>query len=127
MAITNAQFLRPNGGRLSTTWFPGETLTDLVDAWITTAEALTTSEEAQAAWVYHLAFTALADSLYAEPAQQREGPKADAYLEDQLRYWREQAQWWKAEYDRLTTNYPAGSVLQPWSVAGTSVEGSTEE
>ena len=110
MALQPVDFIRP-AGRLREEHFPGDDLEAVVQAWITRAEAKTsglgldseTAEKAQAAWVYHLAYSDLADRLYYNPSTiDVEGEGSAQTHVSQMQEARARADAYAEEFERLT-------------------------
>ena len=78
-------------GRITQAMFPGETLQTNIEAWEAEAAGKSSALEAQAHWVYHRAFQAVADRFFAEAVEVK--------VADQVSYKRllEQAQRWEQE------------------------------
>lgn len=85
MALTADDFTRP-AGRLDTSW-----LTDLsttLAALITEAEAKTTTESAQKAWVYYRAYGMIVDDKMFAAAQRSADDISETITPAQLAYWK---------------------------------------
>ncbi len=102
-------FLISNGGRLDPSWFEPHTLNDLLTAWLAQASG---TDELVEATVYSRAFETAVSLLMAQPANQRDRDKSDAFSDRQLAYWQQQAAYWRGRVDALTGG--AGPVVVPW-------------
>lgn len=112
MALTKDSFKRPQG-RLNPAWYEGGDLDDMLEAWLAEAQAKTSSEPAQEAWVYHRAFQALADDRLLQPATVAADDIREAYAPEQLAMWRRWADEYRARYDALTNGGAAAPVITP--------------
>jgi len=107
--MTASDFLITNGGRLDPTWFQPHNLTTLLTAWL---GAATGSDQAVEAQVYARAYELLADSIMFASASERVGKVSASRSAEQLRYWAEQAAYWRGKADALTGN--SGPELTQW-------------
>lgn len=108
--VKPSDFLITGGGRLDPSWYPGYVLDDLLTSWIDRAGP--GSDAVITARVYRMAFTTAADLFMAEPANQRDRDKSSAYLPEQVRWWRAQADRYQDEEDALLGRL--GPVITPW-------------
>lgn len=107
--MTPADFIRPTG-ELNPDWFESD-LDATLQAAIT--EAAGELPEAQRAFVYWRAYAALVADVMIAPSSQKVGSIAAARSDEQLRFWREQAEAWRARYDnaRATVRAAVGVAL----------------
>lgn len=108
--VEPSDFLISGGGRLDPSWYEPHDLTALLAEWIPRAGSA--SDEVLTARVYRMAFTTAADLFMAEPANQRDRDKSSAYLPEQVRWWRAQAQEYQDEEDALLGRL--GPIITPW-------------
>lgn len=108
MALQAADFIEP-AGELNEGLFPGADLTAYVQAWITDAESRTNDEAAQDAWVYHRAYTTIANRIHAGLASEKKGDAAASRSDAQFAYWSGRASAALARYAARTGT--AGPVL----------------
>lgn len=109
MALTTSTFVRP-AGRLSAAWFV-DTLDDLLTAYLTEADSLTTDEDAQEAWVYYRAYATLVDDLTARPMREAVDDVSIARTQAQLDHWRRLRDQAKADYHRITETEDEGRTF----------------
>lgn len=95
-------FIAPKG-ELTEGMYPGEDVEELVTAWLQDAQARTSDETRQAAWVYHRAYTHVANRMHAGLASERKGDQAASIDPSQLKYWQRKA-------DAALTAYRAGAT-----------------
>lgn len=100
--MTSADFIHPVG-ELTQEMFPGETLADNIDAWITESATKSSDATARAAWVYHRAFKTVANRFYAEAM--------DVSIEDQVSRKRVlgQAKYWEGRSDQSLDGFLAAT------------------
>lgn len=108
MALVASDFTRPTG-RLDPAWFSNLS-TDLA-AWITEAEAKSSVEAAQRAWVYYRAYADLADAVMMRPAQQASEGDSVTRTAAQLAHWARQR-------DRALAQYRIAIGGSPQPVGG---------
>ena len=117
MALQPTDFIRP-AGRLREEHFPGDDLDALLTTWIQNAQAKTSGlgleseieEKAQAAWVYHLAYSDIADRLNFNPATvDVDGEVSTQTLVSQMKDARTKADAYADAFDALTTDETAAS------------------
>ena len=121
MALTATSFIEP-AGELSEELFPGKDLEEFTTAWLAEAVTKTSSEAAQAAWVYYRAYLTVANRMNAEASSERKGDVTAARVADQLAYWRKLAAEHRQEFDSLTGAAVGGAFLQPIGYTSTEVE-----
>lgn len=109
MSVEAADFLITAGGRLNPAWFDGDVNT-LLDAWI--ARATPGSDDLVTARVYYTAFTFLSDQVMSEAAMQRDRDKTTQYSAEQLRYWADQARYYRGIIDGFEN--VGGPVITSW-------------
>lgn len=114
MPLTAADFIEPTG-ELSTDLFPGRDLTAFVTAWLAEATERAGSESAQRAWVYHRAYSHVANRFNLEASSEGKGSENAQRLFSQIDYWRKRAAQQQAEFDALTGRTP-GAFLQPTGI-----------
>lgn len=102
-------FLISNGGRLDPTWFEPYVLTDLLTAWLADASG---TDQAIEAGVYARGFETLVSFIMSSPASQRDRDKSDSFSDTQLRYWQDQASYWRGKADALGGR--VGPALVQW-------------
>lgn len=108
MALKGADFTHPVG-ELRSEMFPGDSLYDNLAAWIAEAESKAASnEDAQKAWVYYRAWTAVADRMLTDPATiDIDGEGSRQYVLTQMQLARGRASFWRAEYESETSSQVA--------------------
>jgi hypothetical protein len=100
MALTAADFRRP-AGQLRADWFVDD-LDTLLAAFIAEAEAKSSDEDAQRAWVYHRAYRTLADDRALVAATIAADDIRETFSDSQLRHWADLAARAAAQFDALT-------------------------
>lgn len=88
--MTVEDLIEPKG-ELGESLFPSGDLEEFVAAYLADAEARTSSEAAQRAWVYHRAYSSVANRLHAGLASEKKGDASAALASDQFRYWQAKA------------------------------------
>lgn len=112
MALTATSFIEP-AGELSEELFPGKDLEEFTAAWLAHAQAKTSSEAAQTAWVYHRAYLTVANRFNAEAASETKGSVSAARHANQMDYWRRRAEGHLHDFHALTGTGLGGAFLQP--------------
>jgi len=107
--MTASDFLIANGGRLDPTWFAPYTLNDLLTAWLA---ATSGTDQAVEATVYARAYETLVDAIMMAASSERVGSISASRSDEQLRYWRQQAAYWRGRVDALTGS--SGPALVQW-------------
>lgn len=104
MAVAT-DFIAPEG-ELTADMFPGDTLATNVQAYLDQAELKAAdNEDAQTAWVYYRAWTAVANRLATEPSSiDIEGEGSRQYLVPQMAAAQARANYWRSEYESLTAS-----------------------
>lgn len=97
-----SDFISPTGD-LTEGMYPGEDVEELVTAWLQDAQARTSDEARQAAWVYYRAYRHVANRMHAGLASERKGDQAASIDPAQLRYWQRKA-------DEALTTYRGGAT-----------------
>lgn len=90
MPLTSADLISPVG-ELAASLFPGEDLETFVTAWLTDATERTDNLSAQRAWVYHRAYTHVANRMHAGLASESKGSASASRDASQFRYWARKA------------------------------------
>lgn len=105
MAVTATDFVAPTG-ELTADMFPGDTLSTNVAAYLTQAQSKAPSnDDAQTAWVYYRAWTAIANRLGTNPAEiDIEGEGSTRLLREQIAFAQSRASYWRAEYEAETSS-----------------------
>lgn len=111
MALAASDFIEP-AGELSSDLFPGVDLTTFVTGWLADAATRTTDEAAQAAWVYHRAFTSIANRLSGGATSVKEGGVTVTVGGHQAEYWLDRAASKRNEYATATGATPT-PILTP--------------
>lgn len=104
--MTVADLIEPLG-ELSDSMFTD--VDEYVAAWLTEAEGKTSNEAAQRAWVYHRAYTSLANRMHAGLASEKKGDASAARSDAQFAYWAGRASSALATFNGLTAG--AGPIL----------------
>lgn len=93
-------------GELGESLFPGGDLEEFVAAYLADAQARTSSEAGQRAWVYHRAYTSVANRIHAGLASEKKGDAAASLASDQFQYW-------QAKADAALADFNAGRGAGP--------------
>lgn len=107
--MTANDFLISGGGRLDPDWFKPYVLTDLLTTWLASASG---TDQVIEATVYTRAFETLVSFVMSSPASQRDRDKSDSFSDTQLRYWQDQAAYWRSKAEGLTGR--VGPALVQW-------------
>jgi len=107
--VTASDFLIQNGGRLDPSWFEPHNLNTLLTAWLTASSG---TDEAVEAQVYARAYELLVDGIMLAASSEKVGGITASRSDEQLRYWRDQAAYWRGKADALTGN--SGPALVSW-------------
>lgn len=107
--MTASDFLIQNGGRLDPSWFEPHNLNTLLTAWLTASSG---TDEAVEAQVYARAYELLVDGIMLAASSEKVGGITASRSDEQLRYWRDQAAYWRGKADALTGN--SGPALVSW-------------
>lgn len=121
MALTATSFIEP-AGELAEELFPGKDLEEFAAAWLAEAQAKTSSEAAQAAWVYYRAYLTVANRFNIEASTEAKGSVSASRLFSQIDYWRKRAAEHRQEFDSLTSAGTGGAYLQPVGYTSTETE-----
>lgn len=103
MAVSD--FIAPDG-ELTPDMFPGDTLSANIGAYLAQAAVKAPdNDEAQTAWVYYRAWTAVANRLGTAPAEvDIEGEGGIRTLKEQLAFAQGRASYWRSEYEAETAS-----------------------
>lgn len=88
--LVATDFLLPDG-QLDPAQFDGVDLSAYVAVWIGEVEDSTEDDRVIRAWVYHRAFSLLADRFHAGVATAREGDVSGTKSSEQFEFWRERS------------------------------------
>lgn len=100
VTVTNADFIHPIG-ELQATMFPKETLTDLLDTWITQATAKVAGvaaaeqDAAVSFWIYYRAYSAIAKRIGASPSSTSFGGNSSGGVESTINWGQNKAEYWE--------------------------------
>lgn len=100
MPVTAADFKRPTG-RLAPEWFAADLDVNLT-AWILEAQAKSSDETTQRAWVYHRAYQTMADDRALIAATTAADDIRESFSDSQISYWQRLADAALSEFERLT-------------------------
>ena len=117
MALLPDNFIEPSG-ELSLADFPDYSEAKLetsIQVWLEEAEGKTSNESAQRHWVYHRAYTHIANRFMRGLMSERVGDLQAARSDGQNKYWTKRARYHLQAFNSATGKVPA-PILQPWKV-----------